>query len=269
MKNYKLTIDLLPKGAWGNDFSKTLSKKDWDILRNKCYERANHKCAICGYVTDELDAHEVWNFNIENKTQTLLDIIALCSRCHGVKHIRNSYRLGYGEDAKTHFIKVNNASELGFIAHLTEAEMKFEEQNKVYRWKIVADLNKFGGQDIEFKQSYIPMIKSPYENIDFNTINFADTKNLFTTCKNENTNLISTPKVTEINVDNYQGIITIKSLFTNKIEWFLDETKIKTKYNLAGLFTTEFSVKNLTGKQLYFKLTNSNGEIISKPFNLY
>lgn len=32
MKNYKLNIDLLPKGAWENDLSKTLSKKDWDIL---------------------------------------------------------------------------------------------------------------------------------------------------------------------------------------------------------------------------------------------
>lgn len=34
---YKLTIDLLPKGAWGNDLSKTLSKKDWDTLREACY----------------------------------------------------------------------------------------------------------------------------------------------------------------------------------------------------------------------------------------
>ncbi len=269
MKNYKLTIDLLPKGAWGNDFSKTLSKKDWDILRNKCYERANHKCAICGYVTDELDAHEFWNFNVENKTQTLFDIIALCSRCHGVKHIRNSYRLGYGEDAKTHFMKVNNASELDFIAHLTEAEMKFEEQNKVYRWNIVADLSKFGGKDIEFKKSYIPMIENPYKNIDFNTINFADTKNLFNISKKENSNLIGTPKIIEISVDNYHRTITTKSLFANKIEWFLDGTKIKTKYNLAGLFATEFSVKNLIGRQLYFKLTNSNGEIISKHFDLY
>lgn len=269
MKNYKLTIDLLPKGAWGNDFSKTLSKKDWDTLRNKCYERANHKCAICGYVTDDLDAHEVWNFNVENRSQTLVDILALCSRCHGVKHIRNSYRLGYGEDAKSHFMKVNTASELDFISHLTEAEMKFEERNKVYRWNIVADLSKFGGNGIEFKQSYIPMIKSPYENIDFNTINFAETKDLFTINKTQNTNLIGTPKVTDINVDNYQGIITIKSLFSNKIEWFLDGAKIKTKYNLAGLFTTDFSVKNLTGKHLSFKLSNSNGELTSKEFILY
>ncbi len=269
MKNYKLTIDLLPKGAWGNDFSKTLSKKDWDTLRNKCYERANHKCAICGYVTDDLDAHEVWNFNVENKTQTLVDIIALCSRCHGVKHIRNSYRLGYGDDAKSHFMKVNNASELDFISHLTEAEMRFEERNKVYRWNIVADLSKFGGKGIEFKQDYIPMITNPYKNIDFNAISFAETKNLFTISKKENANIIGIPKVTEINVDNYQGTITMKSLFTNKIEWFLDETKIKTKYNLSGLFTTELSVKNLRGKQLYFKLSNSNGELVSKNFELY
>lgn len=269
MKDFKLTIDLLPKGAWGNDFSKTLSKKDWDTLRNKCYERANHKCAICGYVTDDLDAHEVWNFNVENKTQTLVDILALCSRCHGVKHIQNSYRLGYGDDAKTHFMKVNNASELDFISHLTEAEMKFEERNKVYRWNIVADLSKFGGKDIEFKKSYIPMIENPYKDIDFNTINFADTKNLFNISKKENSNLIGTPKIIEISVDNYQGTITTQSLFANKIEWFLDGTKIKTKYNLAGLFATEFSVKNLTGKQLYFKLSNLNGELVSRNFELY
>lgn len=59
MKELKLTIELLPKGAWNNDFSKTLSQKDWDILRKECYKRANHKCQICGFETDDLDAHEV------------------------------------------------------------------------------------------------------------------------------------------------------------------------------------------------------------------
>lgn len=71
MRDYKLKIDLLPKGAWDNDLSKTLPKKDWDLLRNKCYERAHHRCQICGYQTDYLDAHEVWDFNVNKKTQTL------------------------------------------------------------------------------------------------------------------------------------------------------------------------------------------------------
>ena len=161
MKDLKLKIELLPKGAWGNDFSRTLCKKDWDILRNACYERANHKCAICGYETDDLDAHEVWDFNTETKTQTLIDIIALCSRCHGVKHIRNSQRLGFGENAKRHFMKVNNCNELQFATHLTKAQMDFEERNKIYRWKMIANLEKFGGKDIKIKEVYISLILFP------------------------------------------------------------------------------------------------------------
>ena len=39
MKNFKLTIEMLPKGAWNNDFSKTLPKKEWDIVRNACYKK--------------------------------------------------------------------------------------------------------------------------------------------------------------------------------------------------------------------------------------
>ena len=92
MSELKLTIELLPKGAWGNDLSIILSKKDWNILREFALKRANGKCEICGYETSDLDVHEDWKFEIKNKTQTLKDIIAICSRCHGVKHFRNSKR---------------------------------------------------------------------------------------------------------------------------------------------------------------------------------
>ncbi|MCL2176792.1 MAG: hypothetical protein FWB72_02440 [Firmicutes bacterium] len=68
MNNLKLTIDLLPKGAWGNNFSKTLKKKDWDTLRQACYARANFKCAVCNRETPKLDAHEIWDFDIKNKS---------------------------------------------------------------------------------------------------------------------------------------------------------------------------------------------------------
>ena len=106
MEGLKLTINMLPKGAWNNDFSKRLSKKDWDKLREFALKRANGRCEICGYKTDALDVHEEWEFNIEKKTQTLKQIIAICSKCHGVKHFKNSVRLGYGEEAQKHFMKV-------------------------------------------------------------------------------------------------------------------------------------------------------------------
>ena len=100
----------------------------------------------------------------------------------------------------------------------------------------------------------------------WDNLSFSDTKNLFEIKRNEN--LIGSPKIVSIGVDNYQGIIHIKALFADRIEWYLDEKKIKTKYNTTGLFTTELKVKNLIGKNLKFKLIGIGGETISKNFEL-
>lgn len=266
MEEFKLTINLLPKGAWNNDFSKTLSKKDWDKLREFALKRANGKCEICGFETNDLDVHEEWEFNIEKKTQTLKQIIAICSKCHGVKHFKNSVRLGYGEEAQKHFMKVNNCSEMGFANHLNKSLLEYDEGNSVYRWKIVADLEKFGGKDIEIKQNHIPLIKNPYENVEWNNLSYDDMKSLFEIKRNEF--LLGSPKIISVNVDNYQGNIQIKALFADRVEWCLDEQKIKTKYNAAGLFTTQLNVKSLIGKNLKFKIIGIGGETISKNFEL-
>lgn len=250
MKDLKLTIEMLPKGAWNNDFSKTLPKKEWDILRNKCYERANNKCQICGFETDDLDAHEVWGFDTRKKTQTLKDIIGICSKCHGVKHIRNSQRLGYEQEAKTHFINVNKCSELEFASQLARAKIEFDELNKIYRWRLVADLSKFGLDNASVKEHNIPFIEDPYQNVNLNFLSYNEMKKLFK-MKSTNDNLIGVPKVNDIEVDNYQGTITVSSLFANKIIWFLDGIKIKTKYNVIGEFVTSLKVENLNGKEIF------------------
>lgn len=269
MKQYKLTMEMLPKGAWNNDFSKTLQKKQWDILRNACYKRANHKCQICGYETDELDAHEIWDFNIKNKTQTLIDIVGICSRCHGVKHIRNSQRLGYGEEVKQHFIKVNMCNELDYASQLAKAQMEYVERNKIYRWKIIANLEKFRLIDATIKKRNIPFIKSIYENVDWALISFEDKKKLFQYCQTSPPKYwINPPRVISINIDNYQGIIEIICDDTNKIEWYLDSRKIKTKYNIVGKFKTTLKVENLNGKELTFSLFGDGGETFSKIFEL-
>ena len=163
-------------------------------------------------------------------------------------------------------MKVNDASEMEFANHLNKSLLEYNERNSVYRWKIVADLEKFGGSRIEIKQNNIPLIKNPYKNVEWDKLSFNDMKNLFQIKRNEN--LIGSPKIVSINEDNYQGIIQIKTLFADRIEWYLDEKKIKTKYNTAGLFTTELKVKNLIGKYLKFKLIGIGGETISKSFEL-
>ena len=269
MLNLKLTIDLLPKGAWNNDFSKTLPKKEWDVLRNHCYKRANHKCQICGFKTDNLDAHEVWSFDINSKTQTLKDIIAICSKCHGVKHIRNSQRLGFEEETKRHFMKVNNCSELDYASSLAQAQMKFEELNKIYRWKIVADLTRFGLKNSSINKRNIPLIRSVYEDVDWKTILFEDKKRLFYLRHSFPPKFwFNPPKIISIKIDNYQGTIEILSNDVNRIEWFLDKQRIKTKYNLVGKFRTFLNVENLQGKELSFTLFGEGGSTSSKTFEL-
>ena len=269
MQELKLTIELLPKGAWNNDFSKTLPKKEWDATREFCYKRANHKCQICGFETDDLDAHEVWEFDIKNRTQTLKDIIVTCGKCHGVKHLRNSQRLGYGEEAKQHFMRVNNCNEIEYASYLTQAQMEFEERNKIYRWKIVADLTKFGLKNATIKERVIPFIKSIYEDIHWETLPFEDKKMLFQIYNSvPSKHWFNPPKIISIKIDNYQGTIEVLCNNANKIEWYLDKQKIKTKYNVVGKFRTTLKVENLNGKELTFVLFGDGGKTMSKIFEL-
>lgn len=174
--------------------------------------------------------------------------------------------MGYGENAKNHFIKVNDCSPLDFAAHAAEAEMSFNEMNKIYRWKIIADLSQFGGKDIIAEPRNIPMIENPYSDIDWNNIKFCEIKSLFTL--SENQECLGSPSIYSIDIDNYQGLITIDSNYSNKIEWFLDDKLVKTKFNIAGKFKTEFKVEDLIGSILSFKLTGDGGTLVSKYFRL-
>jgi hypothetical protein len=261
----KLTIDLLPKGAWNNNLSHTLPQKDWDVLREACYTRAGYKCAVCGGSDCDLHAHEIWDFNTSECTQTLLDIQALCPACHGVKHLRHSERIGYGDNAKRHFMRINECEELDFAGACLEADLLFDERNCVLRWKTIADLKQFGGDGIELPERNIPLIENPYEGIDWQTIEREE----YCTCfLIEKTNHCCAPKIYSIEVDNYQGEITVICNNANKIEWFLDGECIKTKYNIVGKFTTKFNVKDLECKNLHFNLVGKGGFACSKTFGL-
>lgn len=266
MSNLRLTIDLLPKGAWGNDFSKTLSKKDWDILRNHAYAKANHRCVICGNKGGELDAHEVWDFDIGTKTQTLKDIIALCPACHGVKHMHNSERIGYRDSTKAHFLKVNNCNQMVFAKHYAEQQFLFAERNKVLRWKVKADFSRFGGRGIEIKSRNIPLISDPYFRLNWNRVSHNQIFDVVPYM-----NLIeqkSMPFVHSIEVDNYQGVVRVTADHANKIQWICGEEIIKTKYNIIGRFNTTFSVENLEYPSIWFKLIGDGGETCSREFAL-
>jgi predicted restriction endonuclease len=62
---------------------------DWDRLRRTVYQRAGHRCEICGASREDgarLEAHERWSYQSATRVQRLVRLLCLCSACHEVTH---------------------------------------------------------------------------------------------------------------------------------------------------------------------------------------
>ena len=108
----KLTIELVPSSTWGFNLRSMLSKSEWDKVRKSVYEKASNKCEICGGVGPKwpVECHEIWQYEEQTKTQKLSGLIALCPKCHEVKHMGRTMSIGKGKQAKKHLAKVNGWS---------------------------------------------------------------------------------------------------------------------------------------------------------------
>ncbi len=178
--------------------------------------------------------------------------------------MRNTERIGFGENAKRHFCKINNCDLMTFANHYAEQQFRFEELSEILRWKVIADLDRLGGNDIEVKQRILPLINNPYTNIDWANMK---NKEIFKIIVNQNS-IISAPKIRFIEVDNYAGTITLVTDYSNKIEWFADRKIIKIDFNICGKFVTKLNVENLICDRIEFKLIGDGGEVYSKAFKL-
>ena len=171
MREYKLSIELIPESAWGNNLRETLPKKDWDTLREFCYTRFDNHCAVCGKYDESLDAHEVWDFKEHTKEQVLIDIIALCKSCHFVKHIRQAKRIGAEKHAREHFKRINKCNDYEFASAMIEAEFKFNELSKMDTWTLTAPtLDQLGGEGMQITQRVKIDIINPYDGVEWETV---------------------------------------------------------------------------------------------------
>jgi len=141
-KKLKLEIELVPASSWNNNLRNLLKPQMWENLRKEVYRKYNYKCAICG-AGGQLHAHEAWEYDDKNRIQKLVNLIALCSKCHAVKHIglagirASDGKLNY-EKLINHFMKINNCNREVFEKHQIKAFKKFEERSR-YEWQL--DLN--------------------------------------------------------------------------------------------------------------------------------
>lgn len=130
----KLEIELVPKTAWYSNMRKVLSQAEWDKIRKKTYKDYDYKCGICGKGNVQLECHEIWYYDDENNIQTLKGFIALCHKCHMVKHIGLAGILSRkGEldmdELKNHFLRVNNVTIEEFKEHYRQSIQIFTNRS--------------------------------------------------------------------------------------------------------------------------------------------
>lgn len=138
----RLTIELVPSTSWHNNLRKILSKKEWDILRKKVYEKANYFCEICSGKGEKwpVECHEIWRYDDENSVQYLDGMIALCPDCHQVKHIGLAQVQGHYNKALKHFAKVNNIKDLNLAEKYVEDAFFQHQQRSSQHWSVKSNI---------------------------------------------------------------------------------------------------------------------------------
>jgi hypothetical protein len=149
MKEYKLTIELVPKTAWYTNVRSNVSKSEWDRIRKKSYTLANNICEICGETgksqgyNHNVECHEIWQYDDNIKKQTLMRLVSLCVFCHKCKHPGLAQINGELNIVINQLMKVNNISKDEAEKLLDDAFTIWRERSK-YEWNL----------DISYIQNY-------------------------------------------------------------------------------------------------------------------
>jgi len=111
----KLTIDLVPRSCWWSNVRTHLTRTQWDKIRTQICRLADNKCEICGGTgTSHLvECHEIWEYDQQEKVQTLKKIIAVCPSCHQTKHIgrTRNFNIELWDQAYKRFQNINELTD--------------------------------------------------------------------------------------------------------------------------------------------------------------
>lgn len=140
-----LFVDLIPTSCWFTNVRYCLDSNSWRRLRKLVYARANFQCECCGVeAKGNLDAHERWHFDLPNKVQKLVRIIALCKPCHEVTHFGFAMSRSRSEHALEHLMKVSGINRKAAKEHIEEANRLWEYRSQ-FEWDLNIDIIENSG----------------------------------------------------------------------------------------------------------------------------
>lgn len=132
-----LSVELVPQTCWFSNVRDHVDKKTWDFLRKTTYKNAEHRCEICDGRGEQwpVECHEMWYYDDKNRIQMLQGLIALCPKCHEVKHIGLTGLRGKEKEAKIHLAKINYWNEEETEQYLRKVWDTWQERSR-YEWKL-------------------------------------------------------------------------------------------------------------------------------------
>lgn len=140
----KLSIELVPKNLWRQSLYHTLSSKDWQKIRQRELERADHRCEVCGF-QGRLICHEIWQYNDQKGVRRLKGFKIVCSLCNFVHHFGLARVLASKgkldlEAVIQHYMEVNGVSREMFDQDRAEA-LRLWKGRSLVAWK--TDLGEY------------------------------------------------------------------------------------------------------------------------------
>lgn len=142
MSNKLETFDLLPQSTHYSNVRSNVTKSEWDKIRKQVYAESDYKCKWCGDTgfnqgrNHAVEAHEIFEFDEETQIQKLVDVVALCPRCHSTQHIGLANIRGTLDDVFKHFVKVARKTNLEAIVIFEKTTQRFNRLNKISNWKL-------------------------------------------------------------------------------------------------------------------------------------
>lgn len=153
-----LRADRLPSTVWGSNLRAFLPRAGWQSLSRQTTERAGRQCEVCGMqapAARTLDCNELWSFDAETSTQSLVGVIALCEWCHLTQHSGRATNLGRAEHVIDVLAHINRWSRQRAWRDFDESAERFRSMSRI-EWDLDVSLLSGWISLAEFPDFHIP-----------------------------------------------------------------------------------------------------------------
>lgn len=137
----KLMPHLVPKPLWGKSAAQLFKGKGhgvWKRIRSDALQVAPNACQVCSEPGPDstLNCHELWDYDDEHSTATLVGLRIQCRNCDCAVHMGRAEKHGFLDVAIAQLCKVNGITEPEAIRLYRRAKGVWSQRNKK-QWRIV------------------------------------------------------------------------------------------------------------------------------------